>query len=239
MSLRWKQSGGLALAGFLLFAAPASGQIRSGTITGTVTDGTGAVVPKVEVVVTNQETNVATTAITTEAGIYTAPYLPAGSYTVTVTTPGFASYRQVDIPLATAQTARVDVVLRVGNIEQAVEVTSAALQLQTNSATVSGAVQSEMIEALPNITQNPLYYAALQPGVVPTNNSLNTTNVASFGIGLVGRRQFSVVEHEAMPPVELGGVHPEMLHGAQAGGAVPSVRQQHASDVGEERLDRQ
>jgi hypothetical protein len=190
-------SSGMRLAGSLLlgivFTSLAHAQIRSGAITGTVSDASGAVIPRAVVVVTNQATNIAITAVTTDAGLYTAPYLLAGSYTVAVTASGFAPHRQVDIALATAQTVRVDVVLRVGSVEQAVEVVSTAAQLQTGSSTVSGAVLSEMIDALPNITQNPLYYAALQPGVVPTNNSLNTTNLASFGIGLVGRRQFSAI----------------------------------------------
>jgi hypothetical protein len=174
-------------------AGIAHAQIRSATITGTVTDSTGAVIPGAQVTITDQATNIATNVVTTDAGSYTAPYLPAGSYTVAVSAPGFAPYRQVDIAITTAQTARIDAVLRVGNVEQAVEVIASAVQIQTDSSTVSGAVQSQMIDALPNITQNPLYYAALQPGVVPTNNSQNTSNLGSFGIGLVGRRQFSAI----------------------------------------------
>ena len=192
VSSQSKISRALLLLG-LVFTSLTHAQIRSGAITGTVTDATGAVIPNAQVVVTNQETNIASQAVTTEAGLYTIPYLPSGSYTVAVTRPGFSPYRQVDVPLATAQTARVDVILKVGAIEQVVEVAASAQQLQTNSSTVSGAVQSQMIDALPNITQNPLYYAALQPGVVPSNNSLNTTNLGSFGIGLVGRRQFSAI----------------------------------------------
>jgi hypothetical protein len=192
MSSRLKPSGSLLLLGFV-FTSLAHAQIRSAAITGTVTDASGAVIPGAEVVVTNQATNIATKATTTEAGLYAAPYLPAGNYTVAVTATGFAPYRQVDVILATAQTVRVDVVLRVGAVEQSVEVTATAMQLQTDTSTVSGAVQTEMIDALPNITQNPLYYAALQPGVVPSNSSLNTSDLGSFGIGLVGRRQFSAI----------------------------------------------
>jgi hypothetical protein len=190
--VRRKICGSLLLLG-IVCTSLAHAQIRSATITGRVTDATGAVVPGAAVVVTNQATNIAASAITTDGGVYTAPYLAAGSYTVAVTAPGFSPYRQVDIAIATAQTARIDVVLRVGNVEQAVEVVATAMQLQTDRSSVSGAVQSEMIDALPNITQNPLYYAALQPGVVPSNNSLNTSNLASFGIGMVGRRQFSAI----------------------------------------------
>jgi hypothetical protein len=184
------------------------------------------VIPGAAVVVTNQATNIATAAMTTEAGLYTAPYLPAGNYTVAVTAAGFTAYRQVDIALATAQTVRVDAVLRVGAVEQSVEVTASAMQLQTDSSTVSGAVQSEMIDAVPNITQNPLYYAALQAGVVPTNASLNTTNLSSFGVGMVGRRQFSALSVNGGRPftndIQLDGL-PVMGGGYNETSVVPNT----------------
>jgi len=75
-------------------------QIRSATITGTVKDSTGAVVPDANVVVTQQETDTATALKTTAAGAYTAPYLPAGTYTVAVTVAGFVPYRQTGLTLA-------------------------------------------------------------------------------------------------------------------------------------------
>ena len=72
---------GLLLTG-LLFPALSHAQIRSATITGTVTDSTGGVVPGATVVVTNEATNETTEAVTTDAGQFTVPYLPAGRYTV-------------------------------------------------------------------------------------------------------------------------------------------------------------
>jgi hypothetical protein len=225
MSSRWKLPGSLLLLGFV-FTSFSHAQIRSAAITGTVTDASGAVVPGAEVTVTNQATNIATTAITTGAGLYTAPYLPAGNYTVAVTARGFAPYREVDIALSTAQTVRVDVVLRVGTMEQSVEVVATAMQLQVDNSTVSGAVQTEMIDALPNITQNPLYYAALQPGVVPANASLDTTGLNSFGIGMVGRRQFSALSVSGGRPftndIQLDGL-PVMGGGYNETAVVPNT----------------
>ena len=66
-------------------ASIAAAQIRSATITGTVADSTGALVPGAEVTVTQQETNVATSVVTNDQGQFTVPYLPAGTYTVGVT----------------------------------------------------------------------------------------------------------------------------------------------------------
>src|SRR5690349_11700314 len=93
--------GSLMLLWCISAATIAHAQIRSATITGTVTDASGASVPGAQVIITEKETNISTTAVTTEAGVYTAPYLPAGSYTVAVTATGFAPYRQVDIPVST------------------------------------------------------------------------------------------------------------------------------------------
>src|SRR5262249_16178486 len=137
---------------------PALAQIRSGTITGTVKDSTGALVPGAAVTVTNQDTNVDTALVTTDAGLFTAPYLPAGTYAVSVTIHGFSPFKQTGILLETGQTVRINVDLKVGGVAETVDVASAATQLKTDSSTVDGAVSAKMIDTLPNITQNPLFY---------------------------------------------------------------------------------
>ena len=84
-------------------------QIRSATITGTVTDAAGAVVPDATVAVTQQETDVVTSTKTTAAGVFTVPYLPAGTFTVSVSKPGFSAYKQTGVVVAGNQTRRIDV----------------------------------------------------------------------------------------------------------------------------------
>ena len=83
--------------------------------------------------------------------------------------------------------------LTVSQLGETVDVTAEAPLLQTDRTSVSGAVGAEMIEALPNITQNPLAYAFLQAGAVPRVLASNTDNINSFGIGVDGRRQWSAV----------------------------------------------
>jgi hypothetical protein len=168
-------------------------QIRSATITGTVKDTSGALVPDADVVVTQQETGIAITTKTTAAGIYTAPYLAAGTYTVEVRSTGFAAYKQTGLSLAVNQTVRVDVDLKVGALEQAVEVSAQSVQIQTDTSTVQGAIDSQVINGLPNPTSNPLYFAQLQAGVAPRNATADTTSLNSFGVGGVGRRQWSTL----------------------------------------------
>jgi hypothetical protein len=145
----------------------AHAQIRSATITGTVTDVQKASVPGATVVITNEGTNVSEQLITNEAGLFTAPLLPAGTYSVTVTLAGFAPFKRTGIVLNATETVRVPVELLIGGLEQTVDVTAQAPLLQTDRTSVSGAIGAEMIEALPNITQNPLAYAFLQAGAVP------------------------------------------------------------------------
>ena len=177
----------------LAISSVAYGQIRSATITGTVTDPQKASVPGATVVITDENTNVSVEFVTTETGNFTAPALQAGTYTVTVTLSGFAPFKRTGIVVAATETVRVPVELSVSGLGETVDVSAEAPLLQTDRTSVSGAVGAEMIEALPNITQNPLAYAFLQAGAVPRVAATNTDNVNSFGIGVDGRRQWSAV----------------------------------------------
>lgn len=179
-----------------LFVAVSFAQIASNTITGTVTDASGAVVPGAAITLTNQGTNVTTNSRSNAAGQYTFPYLQQGVYTLSVSASGFTSYRETGLRVATNQIIRVDVKLKVGTSLQAVQVSAHAAQLQTDTSTVQDSISAPAIAALPNITQNPLYYASLQNGVVPRGVSSltqQTTWMNSFGIGFYGRMNWSAV----------------------------------------------
>jgi hypothetical protein len=168
-------------------------QIRSASITGTVTDPQKATVPGATVVITNEATSVSTEYVTTDAGLFTAPLLQAGTYTITVSLSGFATYKRTGIAVGATETVRVPVELTVSQLGETVDVTAEAPLLQTDRTSVSGAIGAEMIEALPNITQNPLAYAFLQAGAIPRNAATDTSSLNSFGIGVDGRRQWSAV----------------------------------------------
>ncbi|MEP6717226.1 MAG: carboxypeptidase-like regulatory domain-containing protein, partial [Terriglobia bacterium] len=187
-----KAGAALVLSG-LIASSLLNAQIRSATITGTVHDAAGGVVPNANVTVTQQETGIQTNVKTTDAGIYTAPYLAAGTYTVDISMAGFAPSKQTGISLGVSQTARIDVELRIGAVQQTVDVSVQGTQLQTDSSTVQGAVDANVINALPNPSDNPLYYAALQAGVVPRNAMGDTTSLNSFGVGAQARKQQSTI----------------------------------------------
>ena len=134
----------------LLFCSPfLYGQIRSATVTGTVTDPSGGAVVGAEVVLENNETNVESKTKSTDAGEFALPYLQQGKYTLSVTMQGFNAYKQTNITVNTAQTTRVNVALQVGSVASTVQVEAAAAQIQTDSATVQDAVSAAMIAAVP------------------------------------------------------------------------------------------
>src|SRR5262245_12074084 len=170
-------------------------QIKSGAITGAVTDSAGAVIPGAAVSVINQETNVVAAAVTDEAGAFTIPYLTPGIYTLNVEKAGsgFSKYSRTNITISTAQTVQIEVKLQTGATTDTVTITSDAATLQTTNATLGAAVNERLVQTLPTITHTPLQYATLQPGIIPRGAFNNTQNTFSFGIGMDGRRQASAI----------------------------------------------
>ncbi len=179
----------------LLLTTTVWAQLKSSTITGTVTDSTGAVIPGAIVTVINQETNVSNTATTDTTGSFTVPYLAPGIYTVNVekNNAGFSRASRTNLTVSTAQTVKVEITMQVGGASDTVTVTADAAALQTTTATVQGTVNERVVQTLPNITHNPFAYAALQAGITPRGAFNNTQNTASFGIGIDGRRQASAI----------------------------------------------
>ena len=171
-----------------LLASAAFGQINSGTITGVVMDPQKAVVPHAKVEVVEDATHYSYAVVTNENGEYTVPYLKAGSYSVTVTAPGFPAFHLSGVSVVTDGTTRADVELRLSQTASEITVTASADQIQSESTTVEGAVNAHVIESVPNITQNPLYYASLLEGVVGRAELSEATTPQSFGIGYDGRR---------------------------------------------------
>lgn len=188
-----KASSGCALLCLLLIAPCIGAQIRSGTITGSVTDPSGATVADAQVTVKNTGTNEASSTKTAQTGSFTVPYLETGTYTVTVVKAGFETYTETGLHLDPSQTARVDATLKLGSTSSNVEVHASAIQLQTDSSTVTGGVSALVIDAIPNVTENPLYYTTLQNGVQPRAETSNSQSLNSFGIGVAGRSEFSAI----------------------------------------------
>jgi hypothetical protein len=133
----------------LVLALAAFAQTDRGSIGGTVSDSTNAVIPDATVTAMNPATGAQYQASTTATGNYILPSLPAGVYTVTVEVSGFKKYVQEGIGVQVAQTARVDVVLEVGSATESVTVVAAAPLLRTDSAEQSYVLPTATIDTLP------------------------------------------------------------------------------------------
>src|SRR5712691_10807884 len=114
----------------LFFAINGFAQVINATLSGTVTDATGALIPGVEITATQTETGVVSTGVTNEAGTYQFPSLQPGPYRVTASLAGFQG-QIFQITLGTSQQIRQNFTLQVGAVAQAVEVSIAADQLAT------------------------------------------------------------------------------------------------------------
>lgn len=155
----------------LLLVLPVFAQSDRGTITGTVTDASGARIPGAAVVITNAGTGTKSQTVTTETGNYTIPALPVGAYTLSVEHTGFSRYEQTNIAVQVAVTTRIDISLQVGQSTQAVEVVANATMLRTESAEQSSTVSGDTINSLPinfgigaGAIRNPLSFVQLTPG---------------------------------------------------------------------------
>ena len=108
-----------------------------GTLTGIVTDNSGAVVPVVTITVTNTLNNSVYKAATTAAGAYTVPNLPVGTYRLEFMAPGFKKLERSSVELTQGQVLRLDVTLEVGAVTETVEVNAVASGIETDTPRVS------------------------------------------------------------------------------------------------------
>jgi Carboxypeptidase regulatory-like domain len=154
-------------------------------ITGTVTDPSGAAVAGATVTAKSVERGIPYTAVTNDAGVYRVPLLPPGDYDMRVEKTGFHTALYPAFTLTLNQVARMDVQLKVGEVSQTVEVTSAAPVLKTETMDVGLVTDSTTNDALPLATRNYIQLTLLSPGAVhPDPSQFNT------GDNVTGARPF-------------------------------------------------
>lgn len=150
----------------LAVAPSAHAQGITGSITGTVTDSSGAVVPGATVTVQQVETNALKIVTTSDAGTYTVTQLQPGHYNVKVEKGGFKAQEQKGITLVIDQTAVINAQLTVGSQEESVEVTSLGAVIQTEDSSVGQVIDSQAIQNTPlNGRLSVMGLIALSPGV--------------------------------------------------------------------------
>lgn len=152
-------------------AQGARAQEVTATITGTVTDPSGAAVAGATVTAKSVERGLIYTAVTNDSGIYRIAPLPVGNYELKIEKPGFASVAYPPFVLTVNQVARLDVGMTLGQVSQIVEVTGAAPILKTESTQVDTVINSATNDNLPLAARNYVQLTLLAPGSVSTDPS--------------------------------------------------------------------
>ncbi len=150
----------------LLLGTFASAQEFRASISGHVTDSTGATVPQAKVQATNLATKEVSNATTDNAGGYTIPLLQPGMYKLTITATGFKQYVRDKISLEISQAAGIDAKLELGDVTQTVEVSGDAALLETQTANRNGLINAREVSDLPlNSGRNPFMLGLTASGV--------------------------------------------------------------------------
>jgi Carboxypeptidase regulatory-like domain len=156
----------IALVCFLFTAVVAWAAI-TGSISGVITDPSGAVTPGVTVVVTSQATSVKHTTVTDSKGFYSVPALDVGSYDVSASQTGFRDFLEQGVKIDANSAMRVDISLQVGAVNNVVTIQSNALQVETENTQMGEVIGEEQIATMPLNGRSFIDLLALQPGVSP------------------------------------------------------------------------
>jgi Carboxypeptidase regulatory-like domain/TonB-dependent Receptor Plug Domain len=174
----------VAVAFSPLTLIPVSGQVVGATLSGTISDQSGAVIPGGRVTIKNVATGVSRDVSADSAGFYTAPNLLPGSYEVTISSPGFATEVRSGITLTVGAQQVLNLSMRVGQVTEKIQITGEAPAVQLASSSLSAVVGASTVVELPLNGRSWTDLARLQPGVAAVE-----TQVA-FGDSGRGNRGF-------------------------------------------------
>jgi hypothetical protein len=168
---------------FIVLAAATAllAQETTSSITGTLTDSTGAVMPNVRVVATQVSTNISRSALTGASGDFLIPLLQPGVYLVTIGHPGFKTYVRDDVVLQVNQRVRLDVTLQPGVVTEKIEVRGDPPVVNTENATVGKVIDNESIALMPlNGRLSIAGLLALAPGI--QNAAASQDSIPAYGM---------------------------------------------------------
>jgi hypothetical protein len=162
----------------------------NGTITGTITDPSGALVAGVKVTATNTATGISQSTQTNTAGVYFFSDVPPATYTVTAAKDGFRTCEGSGVVLEPSSTRTFSCAMQVGQATETVSVTAGELQVQTDTSQLSEVINSTQIEQLPDNGRNFANFLALEPGVAGIGfDTFNSMNIfATQGVSVNGLR---------------------------------------------------
>jgi hypothetical protein len=157
------------LLGTLLLPVSSRAQLYSGSLTGVVTDPSGALVPGAKVTLVDENKGYSFTATTDSTGRYLIRSVPPGSYKIRVEVKGFQAEQQTGITLDVSQNISIDFTLKVGGASETIEVNAESVHLQTEDATTGQVVNRRFVNDLPLVDRNFTNLAYLAPGVTETD----------------------------------------------------------------------
>src|ERR1700674_5426611 len=172
----------LAIA--ILSASQARAQVAGATLSGTVTDPSGAAIADARVTILNKATGVTRDANAGSGGFYSVPNLLPGVYDVTVSASGFSASKQSDLALSVGDQQVLNVSLKIGEASQTVEVTGTAAMVQLGSSSVGGEVETATVRELPLNGRDWASLALTQPGVAQVRTHPLGTTQGSRGLGM-------------------------------------------------------
>ena len=165
---RWAQ---FALLIASLAAIGAQAQLTTASLSGSVVDPSGAVIPHAKITLTQTDTNFIRIATSKDDGSFHEEFLPVGPYRVSVVAPGFKTLERSGIVLSVMQDATLNLTLQIGGESQTVSVTADVPLVNLSSATLGASISNEQIDNLPLISRDTYQLLSLTPGVQANNNS--------------------------------------------------------------------
>jgi len=171
----------VAVVSFLILACAPSGGAQvskvGATLEGTVSDSSGAVIPKATITLRNTLTNQFRAVTADDRGFFRADELPVGTYEVRVEYPGFAPYRHTGVALSLGQSVHLDIVISPASASAEVTVNAQPSAMDTSQTSVVSSVDTERIEELPVRSRNYLDFVLLAPGVSSSPIALSLIHI--------------------------------------------------------------
>ena len=187
-----------------LFAAALGAQTFRGSITGVVTDSSGAAIAGAAVSLNSPSTGLTRAAVTNSQGQYLFPDLAVGQYTITVSQAGFESRKIDRVEVAVSKTTNLDLQLGVAQQQQVVEVSATAATLETTSTALVGVVNTKTVADLPMNGRDFRQMIKLAPGVSPASTSVNGMRTSGNNYQIDGADNNDAFQNAAA--VNQGGV---------------------------------
>ena len=183
---------GLAFTLLIAFPAMLLSQAGRGSINGSITDQTGAIVPGAAVTLRNTASGVTLHAVANSSGDYAFISLNPGSYSITATETGFVTVVRNDISVTVDQATTVNLTLRVGSVSNVVTVKGSTGLNESTNSTVGVLISSATIDRVPLLTRDVYDLVQLSPGVTPANGAANSSSSQAISSITSGRPGINV-----------------------------------------------